>query len=50
MPQWLGGNTLCNIADRLAALDKDVYYLSRRACLNGCVVTRCAILRTGKQR
>ena len=47
MPQWLGGNALCNIAGRLVALDEDVYYLSKRACLNGWVVTRCAILRAG---
>ena len=47
MPQWLGGNALCNIADRLAAVDEDVYYLSMRASLNGWVVTRCAILQTG---
>ena len=47
MPQWLGGNALCNITDRLAALDEDAYYLSKRACLNGWVVTRCAILRAG---
>ena len=43
MPQWLCGNALCNIADRLAALDENVYYLSKRACLNGCVVTHCNI-------
>ena len=30
MPQGLGGNALCNFAGRLAALDEDVYYLSRR--------------------
>ena len=47
MPQWLGGNALCNIAGRLAALDEDVYYLSMRACINGLVVTRCAILPAG---
>ena len=47
MPQWLGGNALCNIVDRLAALDENVYYLSRRACLKGWVVTRCAILQAG---
>ena len=29
LPQWVGGNALCNIADRLAALDENVYYLSR---------------------
>ena len=41
MPQWLGGNALCNIADRLAALDEDAYYLSRRACLNVWMVLHC---------